>query len=143
MHVYYDRTHMRANSEKIRKLNISWCGNGLEHTINSTWSRVILDRTLSYSTHIAKVKAMTVARNTVLKKLPNSKWGESPATIRTTSLGLRYSTSEYACTVWERSAHTRKVNLVLNDACRSRTGCIHPSNIDYVCLLVGITPGYN
>ena len=102
--------HLRANPDKTqtcvfhlrnrkanRQLNISWCGKKLEHTPSPTYLGVTLDRTLSYSTHITKVKAKTAARNNILRKLTNSKWGTHPSTIKTTALALCYSTAEYAC----------------------------------------------
>ena len=129
---YYEKNHLRTNPDKTqtcvfhlrnrkanRQLNISWCGKKLEHTPSSIYLGVTLDRTFSYSTHITKVKAKTAARNNVLRKLVNSKWGTHPSTIKTTALALCYSTAEYACTVWERSAHAHKVGPVLNDACRA------------------------
>ena len=100
------------------------CGKKLEHTPSPINLGVTLDRTLSYSTHITKVKAKTAARNNVLRKLANSKWGTHPSTLKTTALALCYSTAEYACPVWEISAHTNKVDPVLNDACRAITGCL-------------------
>ena len=100
--------------------------------------KTALDRTLSYSTHITKVKAKTAARNNVLRKLVNSKWGTHPSTIKTTA--LCYSTAEYACPVWERSARTHKVDPVLNDACRAITGCLQPTNVENLYLLAGIAP---
>ena len=33
------------------------------------------------------------------------------------TLALSYSTAEYTCPVWDRSAYAHKVNLMLNDAC--------------------------
>ena len=101
--------HLR-NRKANRQLNISWCGKKLEHTPSPIYLGVTLDRTLSYSTHIAKVKAKTAARNNVLRKLANSKWGTHPSTIKTTALALCYSTAEYACPVWERLAHAHKVD---------------------------------
>ena len=139
---YYEKNHLRANPDKTqtcvfhlrnrkanRQLYISWCGKKLEHTPSPIYMGVTLDRTLSYSTHIAKLKAKTEARNNVLRKLANSKWGTHPSTIKTTALALCYSTAEYACPVWERSAHAHKVDPVLNDACRAITGCLQPTNV--------------
>ena len=110
--VYYEKNHLRANPNKTqtcvfhlrnrkgnRQLNISWCGKKLEHTPSPIYLGITLDRTLSYSTHIAKVKAKTAERNNVLRKLANSKWGTYPSTIKTTDLALCYSTAEYACPV--------------------------------------------
>ena len=86
------------------------------------------------------MKAKTAARNNVLRKLANSKWGTHPSTIKTTALALCYSTAEYACPVWERSAHAHKVDPVLNDACRTITGCLQPTNVENLYLLAGIAP---
>ena len=150
---YYEKNHLRANPDKThtcvfhlrnrkanRQLNISWCGKKLEHTPSPIYLGVTLDRTLSYSTHITKVKAKTAARNNVLRKLANSKWGTHPSTIKTTALALCYSTAEYACPVWEGSAHAHKVDPVLNDACRAITGCLQPTNVENLYLLAGIAP---
>ena len=150
---YYEKNHLRANPDKTqpcvfhlrnrkanRQLNISWCGKKLEHTPSPIYLGVTLDRTLSYSTHITKVKAKTAARNNVLRKLANSKWGTHPSTIKTTALALCYSPAEYACPVWERSAHAHKIDPVLNDACRAITGCLQPTNVENLYLLAGIAP---
>ena len=122
---YYEKNHLRANPDKTQtcvfhlrnrkansQLNISWCGKKLEHTPSPIYLGVSLDRTLSYSTHITIVKAKTEARNNVMRKLASSKWGTHPSTIKTTALALCYSTAEYACPVWERSAHAHKVDPV-------------------------------
>ena len=53
---------------------------------------------------------------------------------------LCYSTAEYACPVWERSAHAYKVDPALNEACRSITGCLKPTNVENLYLLAGIAP---
>ena len=150
---YYEKNHLRANPDKAqtcvfhlknrkanRQLNISWCGKKLEHTPSPIYLGVTLDRTLSYSTHITKVKAKTAARNNVMRKLANSKWGTHPSTIKTTALALCYSTAEYACPVCERSAHAHKIDPVLNDACRAITGCLQPTNVENLYLLAGIAP---
>ena len=144
---YYENNHLRANPDKTqtcvlhlrnrqanRQLNISRCGKKLEHTPSEIYLGVTLDRTLSYSTHITKVKAQTAARNNVLRKLANSKWGTHPSTIKTTALAPCYSTTEYACPVWERSAHAHKVDPVLNDACRAN------HRMPATNLLAGIAP---
>ena len=150
---YYEKNHLRANPDKTqtcvfhlrnrkanRQLNISWCGKKLEHNPSPIYLGVTLDRTLSYSTHIPKVKAKTAVRNNVLRKLANSKWGTHPSTIKTTALALCYSTAEYACPVWERSAHAHKVDPVLNDAFRAITGCLQPTNVKNLYLLASIAP---
>ena len=58
--------------------------------------------------------------------------------IRTTALALCYSTAEYAAPVWARSSHTNKLNPVLNQACRSITGCLKSTNVEEYYLIAGI-----
>ena len=79
-------------------------------------------------------------RNNLLKKLANSKWGTNARTIRTTALALCYSTAEYAAPVWARSSHANKLNPILNQACRSITGCLKPTNVEDLYLIAGIAP---
>ena len=118
---HYEKNHLRDNPNKTqtcvfhvrnrkanRQLNISWCGKKLEHTPSPIYLGVTLDRTLSYSTHITKVKAKTAARNNVLRKLANSKWGTHPSAIKTTALALCYSTADmHAQCGKDQRTHTR------------------------------------
>ena len=78
--------------------------------------------------------------NNLLKKLANSNWGTNARAIRTTALALCYSTAEYAAPVWARSSHANKLNPVLNQACRSITGCLKLTNKEDVYLIAGISP---
>ena len=56
------------------------------------------------------------------------------------TLYLVYSTAEYYALVWCRSAHTRLIDSVLNDALRIVTGCLRPTPTDYLPVLSGIQP---
>ena len=49
-------------------------------------------------------------------------------------------TAEYCTPVWCRSAHTRLIDIVLNDALRIVTGCPRPTPTDYLPILAGIQP---
>ena len=60
--------------------------------------------------------------------------------MRTAALSLVYSTAEYCAPVWCRSAHTRLIDSVLNDALRIVTGCLRPTPTDYLPVLEGIQP---
>ena len=77
-------------------------------------------------------------RNNLLMKLSTSKWGANPSTIRTSALALSYYTAEYAAPVWARSAHAKNLDPELNQACRSVTGCLKPTNVEDLYLLSGI-----
>ena len=79
-------------------------------------------------------------RNNLLRKLANSLWGASAPTLGATALALRYSVAEYACIVWERSSHSKKLDPTLNDSCRAITGCLKLTSVDSLHVLSGIAP---
>ena len=69
-----------------------------------------------------------------------SGWGAGAKTLRIATLSLVYSTAEYCAPVWCRSAHTRLINSVLNDALRIVTGCLRPTLTDHLPVLSSIQP---
>ena len=83
------------------------------------------------------------SRVTLLRRLVGSRWGAGAKTLRIATLSLVYSTAEYCAPVWCRSAHTRLIDSVLNDALRIVTGCLRPVryfNGPPVPVLSGIQP---
>ena len=128
------------NREAKRTLEVKWNNTDLETTPHSKYLVVTLDRTLSYKNHIHNTKMKVVTRNNLLNKLSNSKWGCNASTIRTPALALSYPAAEFACPIWARSTHASKLDPELNDACRSITGCLRPTNVEELYLLVGIAP---
>ena len=78
------------------------------------------------------------SRNNILSKLTGrpTTWGANPQTVKSTALALCYSAAEYACPVWERSTHAKKINTALNACCRQITGCLRPT----LYVLGGIAP---
>ena len=69
-----------------------------------------------------------------------SGWGAGAKTLRIATLSLVYSAAEYCAPVWCRSAHTRLIDSVLNDALRIVTGCLHPTPTDHLPVFSGIQP---
>ena len=55
-------------------------------------------------------------------------------------LPLCYSVAEYACPVWERSAHAHSPDPELSKACGEITGCLKVSMVENLYLLAGIAP---
>ena len=150
---YYEENHLRANPSKTqvcafhlrhqevnRQLKVTWSGTLLENCDHPVYLGVTLDRCLSFKTHIQKTKAKVCARNNIVSKLTGTSWGASPSTLRSTALALCYSTAEYACPVWERSAHAKKINPAINATCRLVTGCLRPTPTDSLYILSGIAP---
>ena len=69
-----------------------------------------------------------------------SGWGASAKTLRIATFSLVYSTAEYCAPVWCRSAHTRLINSVLNDALFIVTGCLRHTPTHHLHILSGIQP---
>ena len=110
----------------------------LENSPHPKYPGITLDRTLIHKQHIYNTKMKMATRNNLLKKVSNSKWGCNASTIRTTALTLSNSVAENAYPVWARSPHASKLDPELNDACRSITGCLRPTNVKELYLLVGL-----
>ena len=79
-------------------------------------------------------------RITLLRRLVGSGWGAGTKTLRIATLSLVYSAAEYCAPVWCRSAHTRLIDNVLNDALSIVTGCLRPTPTDHLPVLSGIHP---
>ena len=69
-----------------------------------------------------------------------SGWDAGAKTLCIAILSLVYSTAEYCAPVWCRSAHTRLIDSVLNDALRMVTVCLRPTPTDHLPVLSGIQP---
>ena len=72
-----------------------------------------------------------------------SGWGAGAKTLRIATLTYytiytTHSEAEYCAPVWCRSAHTRLIDSVLNDALRIVTGCLRPTPTDHLPVLSGI-----
>ncbi|KAJ3581045.1 hypothetical protein NHX12_017113, partial [Muraenolepis orangiensis] len=140
---YYEENHLRANPSKTqvcafhlrnreakRQLKVSWSGTSLEHCEHPVYLGVTLDRCLSFKTHTEKTKCKVSARNNIIRKLTGTTWGANPQTLKSTALALCYSAAEYACPVWERAAHAKKLDPALNASCRLITGCLKSTPTD-------------
>ena len=99
-----------------------WNGIRLSNTTTPVYLGIHIDRTLCYKTHIEKTKMKVNARNNIIRKLANSKWGCKAMTLRPSCLALCYSAAENACPVWARSTHAHKLNPALHDCCRIISG---------------------
>ena len=80
------------------------------------------------------------SRVTLLRRLVGSGWGADAKTLHIATLSLVYSTAEYCAPFWCRSAHTRLIDSVLNDAMCIVTGCLRPNPTDHLPVLSGIQP---
>jgi len=99
-----------------------------------------LDRSLTYRRHLESLRKKLTSRVVLLRQLTGSGWGASARTLRTASLALGHSTTEYCAPAWCCSAHTRLVDPAINDAFRIVPGCMLPTPADNLPILAGIQP---
>ena len=128
------------NREAKRELKVYNNGRLLPFCPTSTYLGVKLDRSLTFRHHLVALSKKLSSRVTLLRRLVGSGWGAGAKTLRIATLSLVYSTAEYCAPVWCRSAHTRLIDSVLNDALRIVIGCLRPTPMDHLPVLSGIQP---
>jgi hypothetical protein len=79
---------------------------------------VVLDRTLTFKKHLAKVSAKRKTRNSIISKLSGTSWGADANTLRISTVALVYSVAKYCAPIWINSAHTNILDTQLNSAMR-------------------------
>ena len=99
-----------------------------------------LDRSLKFRHHLETLRKKLTTRVMLLRRLAGSGWGAGAKTLCTAALSLVYATAEYCAPVWCRSAQTRLIDSVLNDALRIATGCQRPTPTDHLPIPSGIQP---
>jgi len=93
-----------------------------------------------YGRHLESLRKKLTSRVALLRRLACSGWGAGATTLRTATLDLVYSTTEYCAPVWCRSAHTCLIDTTINDALRNVTGCLRPTPVDNLPIHAGIQP---
>ena len=128
------------NREAKRELHVKVYNNGrlLPFCANPTYLGVKLDRLLTFRHHLVALRKKLSSHITLLRRLVGSGWGAGAKTLLIAALSLVYSTAEYCMPVWCRSAHTRFIDNVLNDALSIVTGCLRSTPIDHLSILSGI-----
>ena len=109
----------------------------LSHTKTVTIAFHLNNREAKRELKVALRKKLS-SRVTLLRRLVGSGWGAGAKTLLIATLSLVYSTAEYCAPVWCRSAYTRLIDSVLNDALRIVTECLPPIPTDHLPVLSGI-----
>ena len=128
------------NREAKRELKVYNNGRLLPFCPTPTYLGVKLDRSLTFRHHLLALCKKLSSRVTLLRRLVGSGWGAGAKTLRIAILPLVYSAAEYCAPVWCRSAHTRLIDSVLNDALRIVTGCLRLTPTDHLPVFSGIQP---
>ena len=128
------------NREAKRELKVYNNSRLLLFCQTPTYLWIKLDRSLTFRHHLVALRKKLSFCVTLLRRLVGSGWGAGAKTLRIATLSLVHSTAEYCAPVWCRSAHTRFIDSVLNDALRIVTGCLRPTPTDHLPVLLGIQP---
>ena len=130
----------KNNREARRELKVYNNGRHSPFCPTPTYLGIKLDRLLTFRHHLVALRKKLSSRVTLLRRLVGSGWGAGAKTVRIATLSLVYSSAEYCAPVWCRSAHTRLIDSVLNNALRIVTECLRPTPTDYLPVLSGIQP---
>ena len=128
------------NREAKRELKVYSNSRLLPFCPTPTYLGVKLDRSLTFRHHLVALRKKLSSRVTLLRRLVGLRWGAGAKALRIATLSLVYSTAEYCAPVWCRSAHTRLIDSVSNDALRIVTGCLRHTPTDHLPVLSGIQP---
>ena len=128
------------NREAKRELKVYNNDRLLSFSSTPTYFGVKLDRSLKFRHHLVALRKKLFLRVTLLRRLVDSEWGAGAKTLCIATPSLVHSTAEYCTPVWCRSAHTRLIDNVLNDALRIVSGCLRPTPTDHLPVLSGIQP---
>jgi len=113
------------NKEAKRELKVNFSNETLPFCSESKYLGVTLDRSLTYRRHLESLRKKLTSRVAVLRRLAGFGWGAGVTTLRTATLALVHSTAEYCAPVSCRSAHTRFIDLAINDALRMDARVLH------------------
>ena len=128
------------NREAKRELKVYNNDRLLPFCPTPTYLGVKLDRSLTFLSPSSGIAQKISSRVTLLRRLVASEWGAGSKTLCIATLSRVYSTAEYCTPVWYRSAHTRLIDSVLNNALRIVTGCLRPTPTGHLPVLSGIQP---
>ena len=123
------------NREAKHELKVYNNGRLLPFGPTPTYPGVKLDTSLTFRHYLVALLKKLSSRVTLLRQLVGSGWGAGAKTLRIATLSLVYSAAEYCAPVWCRSAHTRLIDSVLNDALHIVTGYLRPLQRTTTCTL--------
>lgn len=129
-----------SNRKATRTIKVKFCGKNVKYNFFPKYLGNTLDRSLTFNTHLTKLSGKIKSRCNIIQKLAGTSWGASGNTLRISSLSLVYSAAEYCSPVWSHSAHTDRVDNVLNECQRIITGTIQSTPLPWLPVLSNIMP---
>ena len=83
------------NKEAERKLQFIFKGEELRHNFKPKYLGIILDRSLTFKSHIDTLSMKLRTRLNVIRVLAGTDWGAFPETLRTSTIALMSGTINY------------------------------------------------
>jgi len=105
----------------------------------SSYLGICLDRSLLFRTQLNTLKKRALSRVALIKRLAGVGWGASFKALRISCLALAFAPAEYCAPVWCRSAHTKHIDVLLDESMRVITGCLRSTPSSFLPILSGIT----
>ena len=124
-----------TNRKAKRELSVELNGKPLPFSNTPKYLGITLDRSLTYRRHLESLRKKL--RASLIRRLAGTTWGAGASVLRT---ALVYSIAQYCAPVRCRSAHTRLIDPVINNALRIVTRCLLTTPTDYLTILAGIPP---
>ena len=128
------------NREAKRELKVYNNSTLLTFCPTPTYLGVKLDRLLTFHHHLVALRKRLSSHVTLPRRLVGSGWGAGAKTLRIATLSLVHSIAEYCVPLWCRSAHTRLIDSIFNDALCIVTECLRPTPTDHLPVVSGIQP---
>ena len=115
------------NRESRRELNVFANGQALPFCVGPTYVGTKLDRT----THVSPTLRVTAEEVNILRwafiAIGRSSWDADASVLRTATLAMVHSMTEYCSPVWCSSAHTGFIDNIINNSLRIVNGCRRPT----------------
>ena len=99
---------------------------------------IILDQSLTYKNYLHKLRQKVSFQMALVRKLLETNWGTSFDTLRISTTALVFAPAEYCAPVWCQSALKKTLDVPLNEAMRTVSGCIRPTPLNFLPPLSGI-----
>ena len=127
-----------TNREAKRELSVELNGKLLPFSDTLKYLSITLNKSLKYRRHMESLRKKLSTRVSLIRRLAETSWVAGASVLRTPTLALAYSTAKYCTPVWCRSAHTRLIDPIINNALRIVTEWPLPTPTDYLAVLAGI-----
>ena len=125
-----------ANYHLIIRLNDAI----LSYNPNPKYLGIVLDRSLTFASHLKQVALKKRSRNNIIQKLTGSNWGTSAESLHTSALSLVYSVAEYCAPAQMNSKNCHLVDTQLNVTMKIISGTLKATNLVWLPVLCNIAP---